>query len=291
MTVPGYTPLEGEDMEFQFFAVSPGYFSTLRNPLRAGREFAAEDGPEGAEAVIVNEAFAEHFWPGEEPLGKLVNWSGNADAQVVGVAADAAYRTLNEETRIACFTPLRQTPSAAQTLIARTSPDRAEDLLGPIRAEVMALNSRLPISSLRTVNEAVAGTLLPQRIASWLLSIAGGLGLLLASLGLYGVMSVVVAQRTREVGVRMALGAKQGDVVRMVVRQGLRLAVVGSVVGLLLAGGVTRFLESLLFGVNALDPVVFLGMPLAALLVAGVASFLPARRAASVDPAITLREE
>ncbi len=291
VTVPGYTPLEGEDMEFQFFAVSPGYFSTLRNPLRAGREFAAEDGPEGAEAVIVNEAFAEHFWPGEEPLGKLVNWSGNADAQVVGVAADAAYRTLNEETRIAFFTPLRQTPSAAQTLIARTSPDRAEDLLGPIRAEVMALNSRLPISSLRTVNEAVAGTLLPQRIASWLLSIAGGLGLLLASLGLYGVMSVVVAQRTREVGVRMALGASQGDVVRMVVRQGLRLAVVGSVVGLLLAGGVTRFLESLLFGVNALDPVVFLGMPLAALLVAGVASFLPARRAASVDPAITLREE
>ena len=278
-------------MEFQFFAVSPGYFSTLRNPLRAGREFAAEDGSEGAEAVIVNEAFAEHFWPGEEPVGKLVNWSGNADAQVVGVAADAAYRTLNEETRIAFFTPLGQNPSAAQTLIARTSPDRAEDLLGPIRAEVMALNSRLPISSLRTVNEAVAGTLLPQRIASWLLSIAGGLGLLLASVGLYGVMSFVVAQRTREVGVRMALGASQGDVVRMVVRHGLRLAVVGSVVGLLLAGGVTRFLESTLSGVNALDPVVFVGMPAAALLVAGVASFLPARKAASVDPAITLREE
>ncbi len=291
VSVPGYEPLEGEDMEFQFFAVSPGYFATLRTPLRAGREFTDEDGPEGAEAVIVNAAFAEYFWPGEDPLGKLVNWSGNADAQVVGVAADAAYRTLNEDPRIAFFTPLAQTPSAAQTLIARTDPDRAEDLLGPMRAEVMAINSRLPISSLRTVNEAVAGTLLPQRIASWLLSIAGGLGLLLASVGLYGVMTFLVAQRTGEIGVRMALGASQRDVVRMVVRQGLRLAVVGSVVGLLLAGGVTRFLESLLYGVNALDMGVFIGMPLAAMLVAGVASFLPARKAASVDPAITLREE
>ena len=291
VTVPDYTPLEGEDLEYQFFSVGPGYFATMRNPLRSGREFTVEDGADGAPAVIVNEAFAQHFWPGENPLGKLVNWGGNTDAQVVGVAADAAYRRLNEERRLAFFTPLAQNPSAAQTLIVRTAPERAEDLLAPIRGEVLAINPRLPISALRTVNEAVAGTLLPQRIASWLLSIAGGLGLLLASVGLYGVMSFLVAQRTREVGVRMALGASQGDVVQLVVRQGLRLAVVGSVVGLLLAGGVTRFLESLLYGVSALDTGVFIAMPSAALLVAGLASYVRARRAASVDPAVTLREE
>ena len=291
VTVPNYTPLEGEDMEFQFFSVSPGYFATMQNPLRSGREFTAEDGLDGAPTVIVNEAFAQHFWPREDPLGKLVNWNGNAEAQVVGLAANAAYRTLNEHTRPAYFIPFAQNRSASQTLIVRTAPDRAGDLLNPIRREVLAINSRLPISSLRTVNEAIAGTLLPQRIASWLLSIAGALGLLLASVGLYGVMSFLVAQRTREVGVRMALGATRRDVVRMVVRQGLSLAVAGSVVGLLLAGGVTRFLESLLYGVSALDPGVFLAMPFAALLVAGVASFIPARRAASVDPAITLRDE
>ena len=291
VTVPNYTPLEGEDLEFQFFSVSPGYFATMQNPLRSGREFTAEDRLDGAPTVIVNEAFAQHFWPGEDPLGKLVNWNGNAEAQVVGLAANAAYRTLNEQTRLAYFIPLGQNRSAAQTLIVRTAPDRAGDLLSPIRREVLAINSRLPISSLRTVNEAIAGTLLPQRIASWLLSIAGALGLLLASVGLYGVMSFLVAQRTREVGVRMALGATRRDVVRMVVRQGLSLAVAGSVLGLLLAGGVTRFLESLLYGVSALDAVVFVAMPLTALLVAGVASFVPAWRAASVDPAITLREE
>ena len=287
--IPDYTPLEGEDMEYQFFTVSPGYFATLQSPLRSGREFTAEDRADGAPAVIVNEAFAQHFWPGEDPLGKLVTLGGN-DAQVVGLAANASYRTLSEETREAFFTPLAQNPSAAQTLIAPTAPDHAEDLLGPIRSEVLAMNSRLPISSLRTMNEAIASTLLPQRIASWLLSIAGGLGLLLASVGLYAVMSFLVAQRTREVGVRMALGATRRDVVRMVVRQGLSLAVAGSVFGLLLAGGVTRFLESLLYGVSALDAGVFVAMPLTALLVAGVASFVPAWRAASVDPAITLRE-
>ena len=141
------------------------------------------------------------------------------------------------------------------------------------------------------MNEAIGGTLLPQRIASWLLSIAGGLGLLLASVGLYGVMSFLVAQRTREVGVRMALGASPRDVVGLVVREGLGLAVVGSVLGLAVAAGVTRFLGSLLFGVSALDVGVFIAMPFMVMLVAGVASFLPARRAASLDPAITLRED
>lgn len=273
-------------MEFQFFSVSPGYFETMQNPLRAGREFTSEDGPDGAQTIIVNEAFAEHFWPGEDPLGKVVS-----NRQVVGLAANAAYRTLNEETRLAFFLPLGQARSAGQTLIVRTAPGRAEDLLPPMRREVLAINSRLPISSLRTMNEAIAGTLLPQRIASWLLSIAGALGLLLASVGLYGVMSFLVVQRTREVGVRMALGASPRDVVRLIVRQGLRLAVVGSVLGLVVAGGVTRLLESLLFGVSALDVGVFVAMPLTVMLVAGVASFVPARRAASLDPAITLREE
>ena len=145
------------------------------------------------------------------------------DAEVVGLAANAKYRTLNEETRPAFFVPLAQNPSTNITLLARTSADRASDLLGSLRSEIAAADGRLPISSLRTMEDAMIGTLLPQRIASWLLSIAGGLGLLLAAVGLYGVMAFLVAQRTREVGVRMALGAAARDVIGMVVRRGLLL--------------------------------------------------------------------
>ena len=290
ISVPDFVPLEGDDMEFQFFLVGPGYFALMENPIISGREFTAEDRFDGPLAVIVNEKLAEHLWPGEDPVGRIITHSGN-EGQVVGLAADAAYRQLNEEARPAFFMPIAQNRTTAQTLVARTGVDRAAELLPALRREVAAIDPRLPISSLRTMEDAVAGTLLPQRVASWLLSIAGGLGLLLAAVGLYGVMSFIVAQRTREVGVRMALGASVGDVIRMVVGRGLRLAVVGSVLGLVLAGLVTRFIQSLLFGVSSLDFSVFGAMALAAVMVAGVASYVPARRAATVDPAMTLRED
>ena len=289
VSVPGYEPAEGEDMEFQFFSVGSGYFTTMQNRIISGRDFTAEDHAESPLTVVVNESFAERFWPGENPIGRIVN-SEQGDAQVVGLAANAAYRQLNEEPRPAYFVSITQNRSAGQTLVVRTRTGRAAELLAALRGEVVAIDPQLPISSLRTMDDAVAGTLLPQRVASWLLSIAGGLGLLLAAVGLYGVLSYIVAQRTREVGVRMALGADASDVIGLFVGRGLRLAAAGSVLGLVIAVVVTRFLSSLLFGVSALDLTVFATMTLAAMMVAGLASYVPARRAATVDPAVTLRD-
>jgi len=290
VSIPGYDRAQGEDMEFQFLSVGPGFMAALRMEVLMGREFTDADNQDAALAVMVNETFAERFWPGESPLGKLVNYR-RREGQVVGLVRDAMYRSLTDEDRPAFFIPIEQNPATQLTLLARTSPDGAADLLPMLRDEVASIDARLPITTLQTMEDAIAFILLPQRIASWLLSLAGGLGLLLATVGLYGVMSFLVAQRTREVGVRMALGAEARHVVGMIVGRGLKLSAVGVVVGLGLAAVVTRFAQSFLFGVSPLDLGVFALMAVAALAVAGLASWVPARRAAGVDPMEALRHE
>ncbi len=211
--------------------------------------------------------------------------------QVVGLVRDAMYRNLTDEDQPAFFVPIEQNPSSWLTLLARTSPDRVADLLPMLRAEVANIDASLPIMTLQTMEDAIGLVLLPQRLGSWLLSLAGGLGLLLATVGLYGVMSFLVFQRTHEVGVRMALGAEAQHVVRMIVRRGLALTVVGVVVGLGLAAFATRLAQSFLFGVSPLDVGVFALTAVAALTVAGLASWVPARRASRVDPMEALRHE
>ncbi len=202
------------------------------------------------------------------------------------------YQNLTDEDRPAFFIPIGQNPRTTLTLLARTSSrDGATDLLPMLRAEVANVDARLPITTLQTMEDAIATILLPQRIGSWLLSLAGGLGLLLATVGLYGVMSFLVSQRTHEVGVRMALGAEAQHVVRMIVGRGLALTAVGVVIGLGLAALVTRFAQSFLLGVSPLDLGVFALTAVAALTVAGLASWVPARRASRVDPMEALRHE
>ena len=288
--VPGYEPAAGEDMEFQFLSVGPDFMAALGMEVLLGREFADTDGEGAPPVVMVNETFAARFWPGESPLGKIVYRRGR-EMEVIGLVRDALYRSLSDQDRPAFFLPIRQNLDERITLVARTSSDDAADLLPMMRDELRSIDARLPILALQTMEDAIAFTLVPQRVASRLLSLAGGLGLLLAAVGLYGVLSFLVAQRTREVGVRMALGAEARQVVRMVVRRGLALAAVGVVAGLVFAALVTRLLESLLFGVNAFDPTVFALMTLATLAVAGLASWVPARRASGVDPMVALRQE
>jgi predicted permease len=292
LSIPGYGRAPGEDMEFQFLSVGPGFMTALGMEVLLGREFRnADNNPDARPVLMVNETFAERFWPGESPLGKLVTRRGR-DVQVVGLVHDAMYRTLRDEDRPAFFVPFGQNPSPQVTLLARTTTaDDAADLLPMMRDEVASIDARLPITMLQSMEDTIAVTLLPQRIASWLLSTAGGLGLLLATVGLYGVVSFLVAQRTREVGVRMALGAEARQVMRMIVGRGLALAAVGAVVGVGLAALVTRFAESFLFEVSPLDVGVFASMAVAALAVAAFASWLPARRAAGVDPMVALRHE
>jgi predicted permease len=291
MTVVGYVPSEGEDMEFQFHSVGPGYMETMGTEMLLGREFDDGDRLDGQFVAMVNETLADRFWPGESPIGKSIVWGGTNEAVIVGLVADAMYRDLRDVGRPAFFLPIAQNPATSLTLVARTDPDRTNEVMTAMRAEVAAIDRTLPISSLQTLEDAISFTLLPQRIAGWLLSLAGGLGLLLATVGLYGVMSFLVSQRTREVAVRMAIGAEARDVIFMVVRRGLVLAGLGAVVGLALAAVVTRFAQTLLFGVSPLDMSVFVVMALAALLVSGFASWVPARRAAHVDPMQALRQE
>ncbi len=210
---------------------------------------------------------------------------------MVGIVADANYRTIGEEVRPAFFASLDQRPSARATLLARTGPGRAPALLAEIRNELRAIDPDVRIGNLRTMSDVVAEALLTQRIGALLLVAAGGLGVFLSMMGLYGVIAYLVSQRTREMGVRMALGASAGGIIRMVLGRGLTLAATGVVIGVAAAVGVTRFLESLLFGVEPTDPIVF---SLAATgVIAGslLAMYMPARRAASLDPATTLREE
>jgi predicted permease len=288
--IPGYERAEGEDMEFQYHSVGADFMAALGMEVLLGREFTDADTEDSPPVVMVNETFAARFWPGESPLGKVV-YSRGRDMEVIGLVRDALYRSLSDQDRPAFFLPIRQNLAERVTLLARTSSADAADLLPMMRDEVRTIDARLPIITLQTMEDAIAFTLLPQRVASGLLSVTGGLGLLLAAVGLYGVLSFLVAQRTREVGVRMALGAEAGQVVRMVVRRGLALAAVGALIGIGMAALVTRFLQSLLFGVSAFDPVVFALMTTATLAIAGLASWIPARRASGVDPMVALRHE
>jgi predicted permease len=290
VSIPGYERAAGEDMEFQFLSVGPGFMAALGMEVLQGREFMDADGQDAEPVLMVNETFAERFWPGESPVGKLVTHRGQ-DTPVVGLVRDAMYRSLTDVDRPAYFIPIQQNLSPDFTLLARTSSGDAAALLPMLRDEVARIDARLPIATLQTMEDAIAFTLLPQRIASWLLSVAGGLGLLLAAIGLYGVMSLLVTQRTREVGIRIALGAEARHVVRMVVARGLGLTAVGAVVGLGLAALVTRFARSFLFDVSPMDPSVFVSMAAAIIAVAALATWMPARRASGVDPMVALRHD
>jgi predicted permease len=290
VSIPGYERAAGEDMEFQFHSVGPGFMSALGMEVLLGREFTDADNQDAEPVLMVNETFAERFWPGESPVGKLVTHRGR-DMPVVGLVRDAMYRSLTDQDRPAFFIPIEQNLSPDFTLLARTSSGDAAELLPMLRDEVARIDPRLPIATLQTMEDAIAFTLLPQRIGSWLLSVAGGLGLMLAAIGLYGVMSLLVTQRTREVGIRIALGAEARDVVRTVVGRGLALAAVGAVVGIGLAALVTRFAQSFLFDVSPVDASVFALTTVTALAVAGLATWIPARRASGVDPMVALRHE
>ncbi len=272
--------------------ISTEYFSTLKTPLVGGREFDARDG-EGAPAVcIINETLARQLFPNESATGKRISY-GDGDGpftEVVGVAKDAKYITLGERPHAFIYQPLLQAYNNHITVLARTRTEPTA-AVHAIRRTVQALDETLPIYDVKTLAEHMGLSLLPARAAAVLLGSFGALALLLAALGIYGVISYSVAGRTREIGLRMALGAQPTDVLRLIVGQGVRLALIGVGLGLAASLAATRFLESLLYGVSTSDPVTFGSVALLLLVVASLASYLPARRATKVDPMIALRHE
>jgi predicted permease len=259
LRIVGYEPGPGEDMEVHSSFVGSGYFETMRTALARGRDFEAGDAAGASGVVIVNEAFVRRYWPGRDGLGERVvagYRSGDVPLQVVGVARDGKYNSLGEEPTPFVFYPHRQIHQDEMSVVVRAQGDPAA-LIPAVRREVAGLDGSLPVYDVKTLVAHLGTALFPTCAAATLLDLTGALALLLAAIGLYGVLSYAVALRTREIGVRVALGAQRADVVTLVVGRGLRLAGIGVALGLAMALGVTRFLSFLLYGISPLDPLTF----------------------------------
>ncbi|RPJ60292.1 MAG: FtsX-like permease family protein, partial [Acidobacteria bacterium] len=283
---------DGRSVSLDWNVVTPAYHRTLGIRLAAGRTFDAGDRTGQAAVAIVNETLARRLWPGESAVGKRLIAGGPADEvdlEVVGVAHDLKYRSLGEQPRPFVYVPLAQRWMPRFSLIVRR--DRDASVIPDVRAIVRALDPHLPIVNSQALTSYVAIGLLPQRVAFAVASCLGMVGLFLAAIGIYGVTAYSVTRRTREIGLRMALGATQGEVVRLVVGQGIGMAAAGVVfgVGLGLAGG--QALRGLLYGIGPADPITYLGAASLFTLVALAATGGPARRAARVEPAVALRSE
>jgi len=301
-----YLPLGQQDLNTDVFApgrerqvegaglqiISLNYFTTMGMSLSRGRDFTATDTASAPKVTIINEALAARLFPGEEALGKQLRDPHREGIvyEVIGIAKDSAYRSLGEAPRAVLYRPFAQEYSPTMNLVVRAVGD-PQPLVSALRREAHSLDANLPTQDLRTLGEHVSAALAPVRLGTGVLSLFGLLGLFLAAIGIYGVMSYAVARRTREIGVRMALGAQRSDVLKLIVRQGLTLALVGAGVGLALAFAVTRLLVGLLYGVSATDPLTFLGVALFLMAVALVACYLPARRATKIDPLVALRHQ
>ncbi|HEV3408938.1 MAG TPA: FtsX-like permease family protein, partial [Chthoniobacterales bacterium] len=273
------------------YSTGPGYFDVMSIPLR-GRDFRMDENKVEARVAIVNETFAKRFYPGQDPIGKRFNFRGpdNPWWEIVGVVPDGKYNSLGENPKAAVFTPFFRDFEGMVTLVARTRGD-PRAALRALQAEIRKLDPELPIYSAKTLTEHMGTSLFPARMAAIALGSFGVLALILAAVGIYGVMSHVVAGRTREIGLRMALGAQLSDVQKLILRQGMWLAGIGAVIGLAVALGGAQLLKSFLYGVSASDPITFTAIALLLLGIALLACWVPARRASRVDPMIALRAE
>jgi putative ABC transport system permease protein len=281
----------GRGMLVQTNNIGSKFFETLGIPLLQGRDFAETDDEKSPKVVIINETMASRFWPDQDAIGKRFKFFGDQDyRQVIAVARDSKINSLTERRRPFVYMPMLQEYSPQMTLEVRTLSD-AKNMIAAIRSEIQGIDPNLSALNVQTLNDRVDGSLQGERTQATLLGSAGLLALLLASIGLYGVMAYSVAQRTREIGIRMALGASRKDVMGLVLKQSVSLVSAGIVIGLGVAFGVTRLIASSLFGITAVDPITFAGMSLLLIAVSLAASFIPARRATKVDPMIALRYE
>jgi predicted permease len=295
--VEGQPPVRGADVPQSMNAsVGSEYFATMHIPIVAGRALDDRDSKDAPKVVVVNEAFVRRFFPGangpEGAIGKRISDQGTGGRwfDIVGVAKDGRYFSIAETPRPFVYFSLSQSYSTSAALVVRTSSD-PERMLGALRAAIAELDPTLPVYNVKTLTNHMALSLFPARVAASLLGGFGLLALTLAAIGIYGVMSYSVAQRTREIGIRMALGARPRDVLRLVVGQGLVLNAIGVAAGLAGAAAVTQFLSSVLYGVSATDALTYAAVVLLLTAVVVLASYVPAWRAAHVDPTRALRTE
>jgi predicted permease len=274
----------------QVNAVAPGYFETMGVPVVRGRAIAEQDREGVTPVVVINQTMAERFWPGEEPIGQRFHFFGeDFSVEVVGVARNAKYNGLGEDPQPYIYAALGQRWSGNLTLVARTAGDPGT-VLPTVQRTVRELDKQLPLVGVQTIGQLLHAGLWAPRAGAALLGVFGLLALVLAAIGIYGVTSFAVAQRAREIGIRMALGARRNDVLSLVLRQGMAVVALGLLVGLGAAFALTRFAASLLFGVSPTDPVAFGATSLLLAGVALAANLLPARRATAVDPVTVLKQ-
>ncbi len=270
------------------FRVEPGFFRTIGIPLRGRDLTQMEADAEKPDAVVINETLSQRMWPGEDPIGKPLALRGEkAMSQVVGVVKNGKYRTLGEAPAPAVFHG--QVPPA-RTLVVRTAGD-SRTLLNEIRREVPIVDPLMAATDVQTIEQYMALPLFPARTVGWLLGVSGILAVLMTAIGLFGVIAYMVSQRTHEIGVRMALGARQSDVMKMVMGQGLRLTAIGLGIGFVTAFGASRLLSPLLYGIGANDPATMMAVATGLAAIALTACYLPARKAMNVDPSVALRYE
>jgi putative ABC transport system permease protein len=289
-----------------WLTVSPGYFEVFNIPIKRGRSFNERDTASSTPVVIINETMARQFWPKSDPLldrlviGRNVmrEFSTERERQIVGVIGDLRDGGLNNEPQPSMYIPQPQLPDAANALNVRLTPvawvvrTRVEPYsLNAAIQEQLRLATGLPVSDVRSMEDVVSRSTSRQRLNMWLMTVFGSAALLLAAIGIYGLMAYSVEQRTQEIGIRLALGAEAHQVKNMVVRQGMLLTAVGLVVGVIAAFGLARFMQTQLFGVQARDPLVFVSIPAVLAIVALIAVWAPARRASRVDPLQALRYE
>ena len=291
INVEGYAPPPGQELQVDMREASTDYFRAMDIPLRKGRFFSEHDSSDGPPMAIIDEKFAERFWPHDNPIGKHL-WFDHPEKPltIVGVVGAVKQYGLDSDTKIAVYFPNQQVPYNDSYVVVRTASDPA-GLTTAIVHEIHAVDPNAVVYDVRTMQDRLNDSLARQRFATLMLGAFAGFALLLAAVGVYGVMSCLISQSTHDVGVRIALGAQPTSILGFVMRQGMELAAIGLLGGLIGAFALTRFMASLLFGVTATDPATFSAVALILAVVAFAATLMPARRATRVDPVVALREE
>jgi putative ABC transport system permease protein len=287
LNVEGHPPLE---KTVSVSAVSPDYFRTMGIRLLKGRDFSAQDREGMPSVVIINESLARLAFPNQDPLGKRIGGGRPPDRTIVGVISDVKNLDLDKDCWPEMYWPYLQRPSPFMTLVIRSDSDPI-GLAAAVRNQVLAVDKDQPVFDIQTTEQRLSESVAPRRFRMLLLGLFAGVALVLAAVGIYGVMVYSVTQRTHEIGIRVALGAQEGDIINLVMRKGFRLALIGVGIGVAGALGLSRFIASLLYGVKSTDPLTFVIVSLLLLFVALLASYIPARRATKVDPMVALKYE
>ncbi len=290
ISVEGYTPSPGQELQVDMRIASTDYFRTMEIPLRKGRYFTEDDAADKPQVVIIDEKFAQRFWPDGDAIGKHLWFNPKKPMTIMGVVGVVKQYGLETDGKIATYFPQQQRPGDRMFLAVRVSSEPA-GLSSAVVSQIHAVDPDVAVYGIRTMQDRLHDSLARQRFSSTMLAAFASFAMLLAALGLYGVMSYLVTQSTRDIGVVMALGARSGDVIKLVLRQGMQLAAIGIVAGLAGALGLTRVMDSLLFGVSATDALTFATVPALLTAVALAATVIPAWRATRVDPMVALREE